>query len=91
MNEFLQEQVRARGAEPSFADADRIPQRAGCALGARSGPRDIVICRCVVTEMTADWLNALMPPLIEAVERSLAIPTGIGSQPPAPGYRWSLN
>lgn len=46
------------------------------ALGAR--PQDIVIARCFVTDLTADRLNELMPPLIEAFEGALPSLTGIG-------------
>lgn len=46
------------------------------ALGAR--PQDIVIARCFVTDLTAERLNLLMPPLIEAFEGAAPSLTGIG-------------
>ncbi|WFE76538.1 RidA family protein [Roseinatronobacter sp. S2] len=46
------------------------------ALGAR--PQDIVIARCFVTDLTAERLNMLMPPLIDAFEGAAPSLTGIG-------------
>ena len=46
------------------------------ALGASA--RDIVIARCFVTDLTAERLEALMPPLLEAFDGVRPSLTGIG-------------